>query len=159
MFFCFVVLDHCGDIVLWFCVEFLFKIKFRGQENQIFKEGQIILVSFLVCICCKYPNVVFGKCAVLSLLYGSYVMVILGESSPPPCVTCHVSHAKYHMSHVMCPFILFFFFPSRQNGWASWWRACNQQGLPRLVIYVNYKFDTIHSAILKDLIDTTEQSI
>ena len=52
---------------------------------------------------------------------------------------CHMSRVTYHLSHVMCQLLLQKVYFNGKMAQASWWR--------------------VHSAILKDLIDTTEQSI
>ena len=65
------------------------------------------------------------------------------------CVMCHSSHVMCHMSRVTCHVLrvtcnMYFFFVSwkkiRQSGWASRWRVCFQQGLPRLVFKLKLNF-------------------
>ena len=52
------------------------------------------------------------------------------EGSPPPPVTCDVSHVPCRMSLLFLFLFLFFL----QSGGASRWRVCYQRGLPRLVL-------------------------
>ena len=49
-------------------------------------------------------------------------------------VMCHVSCVMCHVSCVRCQVSHFLLLLFRKSGGASWWRVCNQQGLPRLVL-------------------------
>ena len=53
------------------------------------------------------------------------------------CVTRHMSHFKYQVSHVKFNFCL-------QSCGASWWRVCYQRGIPRLVLIHIEFMDVFH---------------
>ena len=62
---------------------------------------------------------------------------MLRACSPP--TMCHMLHVMCHIlcvtCHILC--VMFHNFISNffgQNGRASWWRVCYQQGLPRIVL-------------------------
>ena len=55
------------------------------------------------------------------------------------CATFHVSHVPHVMCHMSCDICNFFLniYIFLQSVWASPWRVCYQNGLPRLVLDAN----------------------
>ena len=66
----------------------------------------------------------------LSQLVILFFKYLQNTFTPKPYeLACEVSHVMFHLSHVNCHIMNFYFFQFfLQNGETSWWRVCYQQG-------------------------------